>query len=288
MKRILIALFALVLTLGFNLAEAKRLGGGGSFGMSRSTAPMQRQSLPPRQAAPQPAAPPAPSAPPPAPARPGWGGVLGGLALGAGLGALLGGFGGGMGGMGGGGLLTLLLVVGGVILVARLLARRMPAAPPRYAAADDGAPLAYEAPQAVPAGAGAAPAPATPPTVPADFDSAGFLRQAKLNFVRLQAANDAGNMADIKTFSTPEFFAEIEMQYLERGKAAQQTDVVQLDADLVEVVTEGARHIASVRFHGLIREAADAAPTGFDEVWHLVKPASGNDGWRVAGLQQVN
>ena len=40
MKRILIALFALVLTLGFNLAEAKRLGGGGSFGMSRSTAPM--------------------------------------------------------------------------------------------------------------------------------------------------------------------------------------------------------------------------------------------------------
>ncbi len=283
MKRILIALFALVLALGLNVAEAKRLGGGSSFGMSRNTAPMQRQALPPKQATPQPGAP-APAAPPPATAGSRWGGMLGGLALGAGLGALLGGFGGGMGGFGGGGLMTLLLVVGGVILVTRLLARRTAAAPPHYAGA--GAPVTFDATPAAASGATLAAVPN--PHVPADFDTAGFLRQAKLNFVRLQAANDAGNMDDIKTFSTPEFFAEIEMQFLERGKTKQQTDVVQLDAQLLEVAQEEKRHVASVRFFGQLRETPQAAPEDFDEVWHLIKPVDGSSGWSVAGIQQVS
>lgn len=44
------------------------------------------------------------------------------------------------------------------------------------------------------------------------------------------------------------------MQYEERGKAKQETDVRQLDADLLELATESDQYIASVRFHGLIRE----------------------------------
>lgn len=73
----------------------------------------------------------------------------------------------------------------------------------------------------------------------------------------MQAANDAKNIDDIREFTSPEMFAEIRMQMTERGDAAQQTDVVRLDAELLEVVTEGDRHIASVRFGGLIREEAD-------------------------------
>ncbi|RTL57660.1 MAG: Tim44 domain-containing protein [Rhodocyclaceae bacterium] len=293
MKRIALSLFALTLALGlgFNAtdAEAKRLGGGGSFGMSRNTAPMQRQyTAPPKQANPttQPAAPTATPQPAPQPQPSGmsrWLGPLAGIAAGVGLAALLSHF--GMGEGMANVLMIAALVMGGLFLFRLLFARKSTSpTSPAYAGniGNDG-PARFDTLHAVPMGAAAT----EPAPVPADFDIAGFLRQAKLNFNRLQAANDAGNMDDIKTFTSPEVYAEVQMQYEERGRSKQQTDVMQLDAELVEVETEEKRHIASVRFHGLLREEPGAAPIHFDEVWHLTKPVDGSDGWRVAGIQQI-
>ena len=125
-------------------------------------------------------------------------------------------------------------------------------------------------------------------TVPAGFDVDAFLRQAKLNFIRLQAANDAGNMEDLRAFTSPEMYAEIQMQYQERGKASQHTDVMQLEAALLDVTDEYPRQVASVRFFGLIRETPDAAPENFTEVWHLSRPLNASQGWVIAGIEQVN
>jgi predicted lipid-binding transport protein (Tim44 family) len=63
--------------------------------------------------------------------------------------------------------------------------------------------------------------------------------------------------------------------------------VVTLDASLIEVVTEGRLHWASVRFSGAIREDAGATATPFEEIWHLQKPMDGSSGWLLAGIQQV-
>ena len=122
--------------------------------------------------------------------------------------------------------------------------------------------------------------------VPADFDVDGFLRHAKLNFVRLQAANDRGDMEDIRQFCSPEMAAEIQVQFHERNQAAQETDVVQLEAALLDVSTEAGQAMASVRFSGLIREEAGAAADAFSEVWHLSKPLDGSRGWTIVGIQQ--
>jgi predicted lipid-binding transport protein (Tim44 family) len=136
------------------------------------------------------------------------------------------------------------------------------------------------------------PAAAQPASVPAGFDAAGFLRGAKMNFVKLQLANDAGNLEEIREFATPEMFDELSKDVSSRGAESQQTDVVTLNADLLEVVTEGAgaeqRHWASVRFSGMMRETRGAEPVGFEEVWNLVKPADGSSGWLLAGIQQMN
>ena len=102
----------------------------------------------------------------------------------------------------------------------------------------------------------------------------------------MQAANDAGNLDDLKQFLSPEVFAEVQLQYEERGKTKQETDVQHLDAELLEVVTEANQYIASVRFFGTLREDG-AAPAPFAEIWHLVKPVSGERGWLVAGIQQI-
>lgn len=291
MKRLFIALFATLVGLGLFVqdAEAKRLGGSRSFGMSRDSSVMKREALPAKPATPTQNAAAAPGAKPtPAPAaQPSgmrrWLGPLAGLAAGIGLAALFShlGLGEGMANF----VMLALLAMAAIFVIRLLFRRSAPQAAPQYAGAGNAEPVRFE-PITVAGGTAATPA-AEAAHIPADFDVEGFLRQAKLNFIRLQAANDAGNMEDIKTFATPEVYAEVEMQYRERGGAKQQTDVVQLDAGLLDVASEDKRHVASVRFHGLIREAADAAPETFDEVWHLVKPTDGSEGWRVAGIQQM-
>ena len=73
-----------------------------------------------------------------------------------------------------------------------------------------------------------------------------------------------------------------------RPADAQQTDVVSLNADLLEVATEQDSHWASVRFSGMVRETPGTQPVGFEEVWNLVKPADGSSGWLLAGIQQMH
>ncbi|GBG02264.1 membrane protein [Azospira sp. I13] len=306
MQRSILALcvLALGLTLAVPDAEAARLGGGRSSGMQRSVTPQHNTSpapaAPQRQStAPAQQAQPAPGAPAPQAAAPkrSWLGPIAGLAAGLGLAALAShfGFGEGMANF-----LMIALLVMGAIVVFRLLFRRPAAAqraePLQYVGV--GGPSMAPVPEtpAQPMGASASAAPAAAPVaaaatpaanIPADFDVEGFLRVAKLNFVRLQAANDQGNLDDMREFLAPEMFAEVQLQLAERGGKAQQTDVVQLEATLLEVVSEAGRHIASVRFHGLLREEKEAAPAPFDEVWHLVKPVDGSRGWMVAGIQQL-
>ena len=67
-------------------------------------------------------------------------------------------------------------------------------------------------------------------------------------------------------------FAEIKMGMAERGNAKQETDVVQLNGEVLDVATETSRYVVSIRFTGLIREEKDAPAAPFDEIWHMTKP----------------
>ncbi len=280
MKHFLNVFFAVVVAfvacgLSVGQAEAKRLGGGSSFGMQRSVAPRPAPA-PTRQATPAPTAPASPTAAP-APKR-SWLGPIAGLAAGLGIGALLSHFGLGQEFAS---FFMIALLAMAVVFVLKLLMRRAPPSP---------APMQYAGMEgtAVPPAPAGAFGDSAAEALPPGFDSEAFLRVAKLNFVRLQAANDARNLDDMREFVSPEVFAEIKMQMDERGNVKQQTDVVTLNAELLEVVTEAERHIASVRFSGMIRESENGAAAPFDEVWNLSKPVDGSRGWVVAGIQQVN
>jgi predicted lipid-binding transport protein (Tim44 family) len=107
-------------------------------------------------------------------------------------------------------------------------------------------------------------------------------------FVRLQAANDAGDVEDLRKFTTPELFASLRLDLQERGATRQQTDVVQLTARVVDTALEGHQQVASVRFDGLIREELNGPAAPFDEVWHLVRPADGSREWAIAGIAPIN
>lgn len=294
MKRITLALLAAVMGLGTMVqdVEAKRLGGGKSSGISRDSTVMKREAVPAKPAAtPTQAATPATAAPQSGMSR--WLGPLAGLAVGVGLAALFShlGMGEGMANV----MMILALALVAVFAVRWLMKKRRTAdgAPMKYA----GVPAGLEPTRATEpytprsaggtgAGTGSIGAATVVSRVPADFDVDGFLRQAKLNFVRLQAANDRGDMEDIRQFCTPEMAAEIQMQFQERNQLAQETDVMQLNAELLDVSNEADRVLASVRFSGQLREEAHAAAETFSEVWHLSKPIDGSRGWCIAGIQQ--
>jgi len=271
--------FLLVLTIALSSitllaanAEARRFGGGGSFGKQRTIAPQQLQKAP--------AAAPAPAAPAAAPAAGNkWLGPLAGLAIGAGLGAMFAG-----GGMGGAfsGILMLLAVVA---LVMFLIAKFRKPQQPAMQYAGNGTNTGYTPQQPQYAGSSSTPLTAN---IPADFPVESFLRSAKMSFIRLQAANDRKDLNDIREYTTPEMFAEVSMQLQERGSATQTTDVIAVNADLLEVVTENNHAIASVRMTGQLAENK-GAPENFDEIWHVQKDLQDDKAmWLLSGIQQVS
>src|SRR4051794_4055599 len=290
-------------------ADARRLGGGRSFGRQSPNA--TRQAQPPSQdaarQAPQQAQPQNGVQPP----RNRWLGPLAGLAAGLGIGALLSHFGmmGPLAEMFGSMLLIGLLIVAAVVIW-RLLRRSRagPAGPvqrglePAYQSQGGGFPGSSTSQNYDNVSAGARPgsvaalsgadtaqmAPASVPGVPADFDVPGFLRNAKVYFLRLQAAWDARDLADIREFTTPEVFAEIKTQIDERKGETDRTEVSDLDAQLLGIEDGQEGYLASVRFTGRMRESANGPEEPFVEVWTLAKPISGRTGWLLAGIQQVH
>jgi predicted lipid-binding transport protein (Tim44 family) len=282
MKNFLIGVCAALIgaVLVVNDVEAKRLGGGRSVGTQRSvtsTPPAATPAKPAQQQA-------APGAQQPAPAATGlsrWLPMLGGLALGGLLGSMF-------GGSGFGGILLLALLAIGAVMVFKLLARRREEGAshqPVQFAGMGGRETVKMPPASSMSNAPFQGQSAQPASIPAGFDTASFLRGAKLNFNKLQAANDTGNLEEIRELATQEMFDVLSRDV--RTPSGQHTDVVSLDADLLEVATEDNQYWASVRFSGTVREAPGAAPEDFQEVWNLVKPADGSSGWLLAGIQQM-
>jgi predicted lipid-binding transport protein (Tim44 family) len=288
MKKFWMALMVAIMgiTVVVSSAEAKRMGGGGSFGKSSPSYSRQAPAQSPGQSAtaarPGQAAAPAPASP--------WRGIMGGALLGLGLGALLSHF-----GMGGelasmiGTALMIGLLAFAAIMLFRLMSRKTASQQPSPAYAG---PMQRSVIPEVGSNLGSAHQPVnwqsgTAPAIPADFDSAGFLRHAKTNFLRMQAAWDKADTQDIREFTTPEMYAELKMQLTERGASANHTDVVTLNAELLGVETVAEEHLASVQFDGMVKEDDNAKAEPFKEIWVLSKPVTGNSGWLLAGIQQA-
>ena len=310
MKKFLVGMTLAVAALSMvGEAMARPMGGGRSIGrQSSSVSRMQAPAPAPRpaQQVNRPAAPVngAPATPVKQPSR--FGGLIGGALLGLGVGALLSHFGMGAGLASALGTILPVMLLGlAAFFLFRWFRNRNAPAPtpfqgfnqnplPAGGAPEIGSGIKqrsdqnYQPQQAV-SGSVDTPAPAlhTPWGVPADFDSESFLRTAKTSFIRMQAAWDKGDVADLNLFTSPEVFAELKMQIQERGDQKEFTDVVSIDAQLLGIETVNNEYLASVQFNGMIKPAPDALAEPFAEVWNMAKPVNGSGGWVLAGIQQL-
>ena len=276
MKKLTVSLFTLVFGASIlaDDVEAARLGGGRSIGAQRQVTATPKQATPPTQQ--QPATAPQPSGP----GR--WLAPLAGLAAGLGLGWLF-----AQGGLGAVASTLLMALLAGAIVFAltRVLSKQR-ASRPQYAGFGNET-VAAPPPSQLPGDAGVQPNYRSQfvSNIPAGFDVDGFVKEARRNFLRLQEANDRGDLPRLRQITTEDMFNALKGDVAEHS-GVQQTDVVTLNAALLELVTEGELYWASVRFSGSIREEASAPAEPFEEIWHLRKPVNGSSGWLLAGIQQ--
>jgi predicted lipid-binding transport protein (Tim44 family) len=279
--------------LAADIADARRLGGGRSFGAQRQMTPApstpnaapSTPNAPSQSMAPRTAPPATPAAAPSGMSR--WLGPIAGLAAGLGLAALLSHF--GLSESFASFMLLALLVVGGSFLVRFFLARRNAPSPMQYAGpspdrVEPSMGRGTVAAQPVMSAGGSAPA---ANRFPPGFDAAAFAEQAKQQFRNLQSAYDSGDRQALADVMTPDMFAEVAGDLAKRT-SHEATMIDRLDADVLGVATEGKQHWMSVRFTGLLREDGTLLPKEFDETWNLVKPVDGSSGWMLAGIQQAH
>ena len=306
-------LMGLSLTLGgMSDADAKRFGGGSSFGgRSSYSAPYQRSATPPtRSANQQQAATPNQAAKPGWANRPGLMGMLGGLALGGLLGSMLGG-----GGFHGINFMDM-LIFGGIafLLYKFFIAKKAGSAQrPVYNRTADNSyqdtVSSYQEPQANQSGfdtdilfkkdknaAASTESYAQPvqqdagfvsAVIPKDFDQQAFLSGAKIAFANLQKAWDERDLAEIRGLTTDKVFAEIQDQ-LKATTTENHTEILKLEAELLEVREVGSELEAVVLFDSIMREDANAQAEQVREVWHFIKPkVSIQPKWYLDGIQQL-
>ena len=310
----LLSLFLVFATM--NDAEAKRFGGGGSFGgRSSYSSPYQRSAQPSRPANQgQQAGKQSPSANPGMPNR-GLMGMLGGLAIGGLLGSMF--MGGGFHGLN----LMDMLVFGGIafFLYKFMAARKastqrpvfgQPSGRTSHDSYQDTASSYQQHPdqsaQNSPSGFNTdilfdknkksadlsdqsvqQDADFSTVVVPANFDANGFLAGAKIAYKNLQKAWDERDLAEIRGLTTDKVFAEIQ----DRIKASTEdnhTDILKLEAEILEVREIGDEIEVVVLFDTVMREDNDAQAGQVREVWHFIKPSNPKQTkWLLDGIQQL-
>lgn len=287
----LIALFSLALFYTWiEQAEARRLGGGRSFGSSPSyqrsaPQPSSPQRTQPSQTQPSPQSPGTPGAAP----RP-FGGMLGGLLMGGLIGSLL--FG-GMNSWGGPGLLDIIVFGGLLLFLFRFLkARRMATQGAGQTSFNTGLD-SQETWDSAKSGYGTAqgmsmPAAAEEVSIPKDFDQQDFMKGAKAVYTRLQSSWDKRDLEDIRHFTSKEVWEEIKRQSQEDPKPSK-TEILRVNARLLEVASSNSHTVASVLFDVMMRESQEEdMAKEVREIWHFSKDDKDPKSfWVLEGMQQV-
>lgn len=294
-------------------AEARRLGGGKSFGSRPAyKTPYQRQAAPSQAGRGQPTAAQQHNAQQRASLanRGGLWGMFGGLALGGLLGAML--FGGAFEGIN---FLDILLFAGIAYLLYRLLVARQRSSHGRVATAGSSSHWrAAPEPDAtsprpswgldtpemrrkfggteIEAGALAPVLGTSDAEFPPEFDRQAFLQGAERAYRRLQAAWDQQDLEALRGLTTDVVLQELQSQLSQR-QGENQTVILNLKADLLEAREVDGQMEAAVLFDAFLREVDARSVTGdrgqqVREVWHFVRRSDATKPtWYLDGIQQL-
>ena len=122
-----------------------------------------------------------------------------------------------------------------------------------------------------------------PTSEPAWFDKEQFLGGAKEHFMTLQRAWDNNDLPRIQEYVTPELYNLLREERAQQP-ANNRTEIVRLFAELGSVQEIGKQAEATVLFHGVLDENGEQ--NEFNETWHLVREFRDGADWHIQGIEQ--
>ncbi len=123
--------------------------------------------------------------------------------------------------------------------------------------------------------------------VPQGFNEEEFLKGAVAAYKDLQHAWDNKDLAEIRGLTTDSVFAEIQSQ-IKSMEYENHTDILKIDAELLNVRELGSELEAVVLFDSILREEEDSQAEQIREVWHFIKPKNSiQPKWYLDGIQQL-
>ena len=265
-------------------AHAKRFGGGGGFGKSHKTTPFFKKKSEPQKQQEQ-----GQNA-----AQKKRGGlmcvILGGLLAGGLFAALLGS--GAFEGIQFMDIILFALLAFFALKIFRSMAgaQRQPAAQAAgYSQSQPQQRQSFEMPKDAPAaGHSFDSAPAqeeSPYNLPQGFDAEGFVQGALEHYRTVQQAWNEGNLDTIEEYVSAPLFAGLKQQR-ERLMVPPQTEILDLNAEIVRADQNGSVAEISVLFRGLCKDELEKSEDGIFDTWHLERDtAVEGSSWVIVGIE---
>lgn len=279
---VILTTLSIILTLLFSVqAEAKRFGGGKSFGQSYRTAPAQ----PTQKAAPNNSTQANPAA-----AQKGsmLKGMLGGLLAGGLLAWLF-----SNGAFEGLQLMDIILLVGVGFLIfsfLRKMRRSQSSEPAAYGASSNGAfrQSSFETERTTSAHEHSSSHQSLnaeiPFSLPENFDIEQFTSTAREHYALLQKAWDDNDFVVIQEYVSPELFNALKQERLNEGES--KTEILFLDAQLVRANQQSQTAELSLLFTGKCKDLMTGEEDLIRDIWHLQRNLQQNNSpWIIVGIQ---
>ena len=114
------------------------------------------------------------------------------------------------------------------------------------------------------------------------------MKGAKAVYARLQNSWDKRDLEDIRQFTSKEVWEEINRQ-VQEDPSPSKTEILRVNARLLEVSSANSHTVASVLFDVMMRESKEEdTAKEVREIWHFSKDDNDPKSfWVLEGIQQV-
>ncbi|MDP5253815.1 MULTISPECIES: Tim44 domain-containing protein [unclassified Vibrio] len=117
------------------------------------------------------------------------------------------------------------------------------------------------------------------------FDHAAFVNGAREHYRIIQGAWNHNQLETIEEYVSASLFAELKEERAKLG-GEQHTDVMYVDAEIVRADHDANKAQISLQFSGRYRDAVENVEEDITDVWHLERDLSqDNAPWLIVGIQ---
>ncbi|HHF3094722.1 TPA: Tim44 domain-containing protein [Vibrio diabolicus] len=124
-----------------------------------------------------------------------------------------------------------------------------------------------------------------PHNYPPGFDQAAFINGSREHYRILQGAWNHNQLETIEEYVSPSLFEDLKA---ERAKldGEQHTDVMYVDAEIVRADYDANKAQLSLQFSGRYRDTVEGVEEEIEDIWHLERDLTvPNEPWLIVGIQ---